>query len=461
MRNRKGVAFVAAWLLLAAACSGDSDETQADSDADTVAAEGDSGSVDDAGEASDDQQPEPADDSDSEGVEEEDAVALPAEGPVGAGVYSSDLMGTPITLDFDRDWVVAVGAPGSMVFADPESESPEAEVILVVRVDSFPGPAEADAEPQGQSFTGDPNDIDGWIDATGGLITEASDSVSVGDASAEVRDLKLDEAGDGGLPGGCGPGPDDRCFFVAATRSEAVPFFIVRTGEYYRMWLIDQGDEDPILVSAHARADNPGWLDDRAEAFVAGLTLGDTAPHPVALIEGNAWEAGAPSVVPAGEATFPALGGVSMTLPAEYFVKQAGDCLAVELDYEGESPFAPNVQIVRSNSFGMEIGGLTSIEDVLDLYGDEFRPQPTGETITALGEELEGYRVDGADEPELSRMIDCGANQEVIFGPQAEVFMLEADEGILIVAADAFTEDEMADARALLDQIAPTLEFSS
>ncbi len=459
----RGLALATAALLVAGACSGD-DTTQAadstDTDSDVVAV---------ADTASDDAPPEEEAEEEETAADEEDetdsddsTAELPLAGVVGPGVYTTDLIGTPVTLDLDRDWEVASTSPGVFVMEDPERSSPEAEVILVMRVDSFAGSDNVDALPNGPSYTGDPNDIDAWVDATGGgVIVEASDNRTISDASAEVRDLKLDESGSGGLPDGCGPGPDDRCFFVAATRTETVPFFIVRTGEYYRMWLIDQGDEEPILVSAHAPADDPEWLDDRAEALVAGLTLGDPAPHPVAPIEGNAWEAGHPSVVPAGEATFPAMGGVTMTLPEEHFVIQGGGCLGVESNYDGESPFPPTVWVGRSASYGLESGSLTSVEDVLDLYEPADRPQPTGESLTALGEELPGYRVTGVGDPLLENMIDCGGNFTLRFGPEAEVFLAETDEGVLFIAADAFTEDELVDARALLDQIVPTLAFSN
>ncbi len=465
MRIGRGLALAVVALLVAGACSGD-DTTQAadstDTDSDVVAV---------ADTASDDAPPEEEAEKEETAADEEDetdsddsTAELPLAGTVGPGVYTTDLIGTPVTFDLDRDWEVQSTSPGVFVMKDPERSSSEVEVVLVMRVDSFAGPDEADALPGNPSYTGDPNDIDAWVDATGGgVIVEASDNRTISNASAEVRDLKLDESGSGGLTEICGPGPDERCFFVAATRTETVPFFIVRTGEYYRMWLIDQGDEEPILVSAHAEADDPGWLDDRAEALVAGLTLGDPAPHPVAPIEGNAWEAGQLSTVPAGEATFPAMGGVSMTLPEELFVNQADSCLGIEANApDDDSPsYPPTVWVGRSDSYGLEAGSLTSVEDVLDLYEPAERPQPTGESLTALGEELAGYRVTGVGDPLFENMIACGGNFTLRFGPEAEVFLAETDEGVLFLAAEAATEEEMVDARALLDQIAPTLAFSN
>ncbi len=455
MTNRKGLAFATATLLVAGACSSDN-TAQSDEQA-----SGDAVYADDTSTEEETDTTTEDTDSEEQASSDEPAAELPAEGPAGPGVYATDVLGTPVTLDLDQEWLVAATSPGAMVLTDPDAASPEAEVILVMRVDSFAGPDEVAAEPTGVSFSGDPNDIDAWIDATDEILVEASESRSVGDATAQFRDFKLDETGSGGLPGGCGPGPDDRCFFAAATRTEVLPYFIVRTGEHYRMWLIDQGDEDPILVSAHAQADDPGWLDDRAEPFVAGITLGDPAPHPVAPIEGNAWEAGAPSVVPAGEATFPAMGGVTLTLPEEQFVLQGRECLGVQLAYEGDSPLVPTVWIGRSNSYGLGTGSLTSVEDVLDLYEPEVRPEPTGESLTAFGEELTGYRATGVERPEIESMVDCGSNLSILFGPESEVFMADTDEGVLFVAADGFTEDEMADARVMLDEIAPTLAFSS
>lgn len=149
----------------------------------------------------------------------------------------------------------------------------------------------------------------------------------------------------------------------------------------------------------------------------------------------------------------------------------AGGCFTIRVaNYQGSSPFPPGVYLATVELSGrFETAPVSTVDDWLALYGDMPRPEATGETITILGQELDGYRVAGPfsdGPPGDDEWLNCASNSnalsDLVFlpSPHADVFVAETPDGLMMAAADAFTEEEAADARVLLDQIVGSIEAS-
>ena len=177
------------------------------------------------------------------------------------------------------------------------------------------------------------------------------------------------------------------------------------------------------------------------------------------------------SVHPAGSITIDAIGGINVDLPQEVRQIAGGGCVALEpADLSTTSPFNPSMMIADVIMSGFLVTTpIATVEEFLALYGDQPTPEPTGETLSLLGQELEGYRVENAypdAPPPDPNFLSCTADPdgfvEFAFLPAvySDVFIAETDEGLRVVSASGFTEEEQQLARELFDQVIPTLTAS-
>lgn len=171
----------------------------------------------------------------------------------------------------------------------------------------------------------------------------------------------------------------------------------------------------------------------------------------------------------AGPASFSAAGGISLELPQPVTALTGQNCVTLlEADYAGTSPFEPGIAIGISAFLGRnELKPITTVDEWFAGYEGQPAPVSTGETITLLGEELEGYRIEGAfadaptgEDSTLSCAVDADTVSEIqVFAAvYSDLFVAETDDGLLLAVANGFTEEEQIRARALLDAILPTVE---
>ena len=174
------------------------------------------------------------------------------------------------------------------------------------------------------------------------------------------------------------------------------------------------------------------------------------------------------AIVEPGPAVFTAAGGIAAEFPQAVQTFTSTRCLvAVEADYSGDSPFAPGIAIGSVSYLGRNrLTPLTSVEQWFAGYEGQPAPVETGETITVLGYELDGYRIEGAfvDEPTgedstLSCAVDAQNNSDLqIFAAvYSDLYIGETDDGFLVVTANGFTAEEQEFGRDLLDAVLPTL----
>lgn len=173
--------------------------------------------------------------------------------------------------------------------------------------------------------------------------------------------------------------------------------------------------------------------------------------------------------LPAGPAEFPVLGGIEFELPEAARALQTSGCVLIEQPgYAGGSPFSPYVVVAGVVASGANSPvPISTIDEWIGLYDGRPEPTPNGETLNALGLELEGYNIEGAyldGPPTDNRFLNCSAEAGTVAslaflpGGHGELYIAETDDALVIVAADAFTEDEMEGVRPMFDQIASTLQ---
>ena len=172
-----------------------------------------------------------------------------------------------------------------------------------------------------------------------------------------------------------------------------------------------------------------------------------------------------------GAATFTAAGGFTVELPQGFQTLESQNCLVLfDATYTGRSPFPPTLAFGVSGFLGRNVlTAFSTPEEWFAAYENagEPVPTPTNETISLLGEEFDGFRIDGAfadvDITDLATL-SCATDSETLSdlqlftAPYADVFTAATDDGLLVAIAHAFTEEEQLVARDLFDAILPTIE---
>ncbi len=197
-------------------------------------------------------------------------------GPIEAGSYRTSALGTPISFTADEPLMVQVNYEGAFVVTDVSSRAPDDRDLEFLRLEGFSDPAAPNA-PFGEQELWPADDFIGWLDNLNDFVV-ASEPVetTVNGMDAITVDLELAEGVECGfLPGKC-------VGFAVYDRFDARS---LNVGAQSRVWIVEQGDEAPLLIVAGiARAEDVSWFA-RAESLLDTLAFGDVAPHPVRHIE--------------------------------------------------------------------------------------------------------------------------------------------------------------------------------
>lgn len=476
-RTRAWAAATAAIALSLAACSDGSDDVAV---ADGSEAGGDSGVTDatdvtnppstDAPEAADEAEepaePDEAQDADdapdttppasttttppttaAEPADEAAAVLQPLTRqfePIPPGEYRVETLGAPFTFSIEDEWWVQPNNNGFVVLTDPASSGPGHLDIVFMRPSVLADPAEPNVpvEEQGDGWPAD--DIDGWLAAVmPGIVTAGPEPTTLGGLDAITFDVAIDD------DFACG---EDFCVGFATNRLVNSKFFDPGIG--YRVWWIDGGDESPIAVVV-GDGGIPDFID-HAEGLLATVEFEEVGPNPIPS-EGDLWEEGFPTDVPAGEITLPISGGVTFELDAERFIAQAPGFAAILLDAPAEVDiFAP---IETSDGEPIE-----SIEDIADavsaIGGAEF--EVTGVRDIAGIEAIEATIASAGPPPGDGPLLRTSADDEAAGWrppPEGTLWFIPAPDGPLVVTAEAYEPGFLDEATALADSVLATLSF--
>jgi hypothetical protein len=235
--------------------------------------------------------------------------------------------------------------------------------------------------------------------------------------------------------------------------------FGLESEELYRIWVIPQGDFDPIVAVAAVEA-SAGWGDfgDQVDGIIESVELGE--PQPVGSTE-NIWEDGWDWFVPAGVVQFPILGGVEFEMPDEYFVRQTNNWSYIDMVDEEFDIFPPNVEIAGALQ-AIDGSPIESAEQLADLMVERANATrlPDGEIAGRPATVVEMLGVqpnipifrhvalpDGA-EPHLAAWF----TQDYV-----QLWAVDTDNGVLIVTAEADSAEALDVALGLHETVRESL----
>ena len=214
--------------------------------------------------------------------------------PVPVGDYWIPTLGTEISFSTSQDLFVQPNGIGFGVLTDINSAGPDDRDIVFIRVSAFSDPTQPNLPREEQEFW--PNDnIAGWLDNLDeGVVISDPVATSIGGLDATFFELELGEIECGYAPGTC----------VGFALNNGVNEKPLTPGSQYRIWVVDQQDEDPlaIIVGIQDPAD-VAWFE-QAEDALSTLAFGEVQAAPLYQTTTEPTE-------------IPALGGIEVTFPDE------------------------------------------------------------------------------------------------------------------------------------------------
>lgn len=223
-------------------------------------------------------------------------LGFPAQ-TIDAGRYRTYLLGIDLGVTLDQESLLAEARASSIVLRQPPGETDadlaRARWLHLVRLGGWNTSHEA-VDP---SFRGtgsiEPLDIDRWIDDND-VVVENRRVTEIDGRATTVLDVRVDPEGASApldfprdsfdeYNDTCGPDTAPCIWYrsIPAVSNQDVgprPDVVMHVGQLRRMWLIDGGEFDPILIEAVVPAGDERWLDDVESTVIASIDLGDDAP---------------------------------------------------------------------------------------------------------------------------------------------------------------------------------------
>ncbi len=213
--------------------------------------------------------------------------------PFEPGTYRTGAVGTPLSFTATEALSTQPNGGGFFVVSDPSSQAPDDRELAFLRVGRFSDPTAPFTSIEQQAWW--PNDdFSGWLDNLhDGVIATDPVETTVNGRDAISVDLELSDDIDCGFSAGA-------C--VGFVENNGQDFKSLNQGSSYRVWVVDQDDEDPLLiVSGIARVEDASWFA-RADEVLDTVAFGDVAPNPAQWLT-------------PGPTRLNALGGVEVEIP--------------------------------------------------------------------------------------------------------------------------------------------------
>ena len=212
-----------------------------------------------------------------------------------AGSYRTDLLGMRVWFDLPDTMRALTTEPGRVALSTDGTGDPE-EGLILSRVGSWYGPDES-ADPNHTGLGSiDADAIDAWI-VSNDIVLDDVFTVTVDGRSADVRTITIpadrpntfDEIGSttsNDTPG-CRWETWTPCLWADSdsartTNPDERPFWVMSTGSTQRLWLVDLGDQEPLLVRAFTTTTDgdaaTAWLDGTARDVVRSIMIGTPTP---------------------------------------------------------------------------------------------------------------------------------------------------------------------------------------
>jgi hypothetical protein len=225
-------------------------------------------------------------------------------------------------------------------------------------------------------------------------------------------------------------------FFAANGPTTAVAMY---AGVSYRIWVVEQGEEPPIVVSVSDRNPDAAWFDD-AEEILATLAFGDTGPNPIVAVG-------------PGRFDLPFLGGVNLELPADSLASQLpgrSDRISLIGTEEVGTDFLVGLTDLEGNQ-------LTTIDALLAVLANV---EPTElDPTTVAGYPARTFEFDAMRDQPMLGIRDGGVWRT---SSRSRFWVVDhPDRGLVVITAEAYTLPDLLFPRALeqTEALVASLEF--
>lgn len=227
-------------------------------------------------------------------------LLLDAFNVVEAGDHRVLSVGTELSFKNADTLAVQPNFTGHFVITDFDSRGPDDQDIVFLRTTNLSDPTQPWTPRDGQE-PWPVDDVAGWVDnLADDIIATAPVETTLGGLDAIYLELALAEGAQCGYAEGV-------CIGFAENDNTNIKG--LSPGSLYRVWVVDQGGEDPIVVTAGIQTEDDIVWFDRAEELLSTLAFGEVETNPVRRL-------------PAGPTDLPALGGIEIAFAQEQTVFQ-------------------------------------------------------------------------------------------------------------------------------------------
>jgi hypothetical protein len=352
-----------------------------------------------------------------------------------AGTYRIDTLGTAFTFSVDETTGLFLNDNGVVSITDLTSVGADDRTITLRRTTLLPDPSDPTAkiDPTG----GWPvTDLRGWVGAVSDNVT-ASEPIdaTLGGLDATYVALEVGELN-------CNTAD---CASEDPEERPDRPIFSL--GSAYQLWVVDQGEEDPVVVTvAVDDPDETAWFDDAA-AILATLEFDSVQPSPVRQAA-------------AGPAELDVFGGITLLAPEEIVIVEPFDRFAriFPADIGGDVEFLTS----PLDTDGVE---LTTTDRLLRLLTDEAIEFTEFDSADIGGLEARTFEVLSGPFPNVVLKARTADLVRPEFGwepPQSgHLWVIEhPDRGLLLVSTEALAGPEAIEPlRSWTADMLQSLEF--
>ncbi|GEM_PF-1242640 len=348
-----------------------------------------------------------------------------------AGTFRIDTLGTAFTFSVNETTGLALNDNGVVMITDLTSSNADDRTVTFRRTALLPDPADPTAEvdpAEGWPAT----DLNGWLAAVGEEVTADNPvRTTLGGLGATFVELEFP----------CG---EVNCAAGDLLQSDLLIF---TPGSHYRVWVVDQADQDPVLVVvAIDDHDEAAWFDE-ADDILASLVFESIEPNPVRR-------------APAGAVELAVFDGISLDLPEEVVVVEPFDGFARILPQD----IGGDVELLARplDTDGVEVA---TTEQLLRLLADEAVEVTEHDAIDVGGFEARSFGLASGPYPNIvlkARTADLARTEFGWETPQVgNLWIVEHPvRGLLLVSAEALKDRETIDLlQPWAEELLATLEF--
>lgn len=233
-----------------------------------------------------DSEPETSDQTESSRFAQTELLTIET-GFFGPGTFAIDTLGTEFSFEVNTISGTLRNSDGIVFINDVSSRAGNDRTVMLRRISGLPNPGSLTAPPSSAPLW-QATDLELWIaNLDRGILATEPEVATVGGFDATVFELSIPCT------------IDTECDSASLPNDPNPPLFI--SGSRYLVWLVDQGEQDPLVITAAIPADTRSDWFPVARRIVDSIEIGTVAPNPVQELN-------------AGPTTLAALGGLSLEL---------------------------------------------------------------------------------------------------------------------------------------------------